>query len=262
MDYKTIIFEEAEGIATVTLNRPDSMNALNFELGEELLDCLTRCSESASAKVVILTGKGRAFCAGGDVKAMRDTREEPPIFFKKLTTYVHAIVSSIRRMRQPVIAAVNGFASGAGFPLAVACDLVIASSEARFNLAYPAIGLSPDGGSTFLIPRLVGLQRASHLFFTGEFIDARKGYEVGFVNQVVEPNELMDTANSLARRLASGATVAIAMAKDLINRSASSDLETQMEHERQAIAYASGTEDFKEGIAAFFAKREARFKGR
>ncbi|MFQ5925514.1 MAG: enoyl-CoA hydratase/isomerase family protein [Dehalococcoidia bacterium] len=262
MQYENIIYEKRDQVATITLNRPQSLNALDPAMGQELVDCLIRCSEDADCRALILTGAGRAFCAGGDVKDMRASMEDSPqLLLKRLTIQFHTIVSDIRRMNKPVIAAVKGVASGAGFPLALACDLVIAAEGTRFNAAYVLIGLSPDGGLTYFLPRLVGLQRASQLFFSGDVVDAERGLEMGFVNQVVKEEELMEVAYALASRLASAPTLAIAEAKQLINCSLSESLESQLENERQAIARSAGTEDFKEGISAFFEKRKASFKG-
>lgn len=261
MEYKAILLTQKEGVATVTMNRPEALNSLGPALVEELLDCLTRLSLDPQVKVVILTGQGRAFSSGGDLRAMRGA-EQPDFLLKSLAQTLHNVVATIRRMSKPVIAAVNGVAAGAGFPLALACDIVIAVEDARFNLAYANIGLSPDGGSTYVVARLLGWQRACYLTFTGEFIDARKGLEWGFVNQVVEPEELMPTAQALASRLASGPTLALARAKELLNHSLSQGLETQMEGERDGVSTVATTADFKEGLTAFFEKRRPHFEGR
>lgn len=263
MQYEKILYEKRDQVATITLNRPESMNAFDTAIGQELVDCLSRCSEDADCRALILTGAGRAFCAGGDVREMQASMgDRPQLLVRQLTIQLHAIISAIRRMNKPVIAAVNGAASGAGFSMALACDLVIAAEGTRFNSAYVLIGLSPDGGMTYFLPRLVGLQRANHLFFSGEFVAAEKGFEMGFVNQVVKEEELMETVYALASRLASAPTLAIAETKQLVNCSLSESLESHLENERQALARSAGTEDFKEGIGAFFEKRKASFKGR
>lgn len=261
MEYKTIALIQKEGVATVTMNRPEALNALGPTLVEELLDCFTRLSLDPGVKVVILTGRGRAFSSGGDLRAMKES-EHLDFLLKSLAQVLHNVVATIRRMKKPVIAAINGVTAGGAFPLALACDIVIASEEARFNLAYANIGLCPDGGSTHLVARLLGWQRVCYLTFTGEFIDARKGQEWGFVNQVVKPEELMPTAEALASRLASGPTLALARAKELLNHSLSQGLETQMEEERDGVSTMAATADFQEGLAAFFEKRRPRFQGR
>lgn len=263
MQYQKIIYEKKEHVATVTLNRPENLNALDPAMAQELVDCLNQCSEDAEVRALILTGSGRGFCAGADVRQMQASLEDsPPIFLRKLTIQLHAITSAIRRMSKPVIAAVNGVASGWGFPLALACDLIIATEGARFNSAYIFIGLCPDGGLTYFLPRLVGLQRANQILFSGEPIDANRGLEIGFVNQVVKGEELMDAARAVASKLASAPALAMAETKQLINSSLSESLESQMENERQALARSGATEDFREGISAFFEKRKASFKGR
>lgn len=267
MQYQTVIYEKADAVATVTMNRPQALNALDLVMGDELSDCLTRCARDQEVRAVILTGAGRAFSGGGDVKYMQKSLEDPEKggpqpFVGRLAGLLHWVITEVRRMEKPVIAAVNGVAAGAGFPLALCCDLIVAAESARFSMAYINIGVSPDGGSTFFLPRALGLHRANYYFFTGEAIDARKGYELGFVNQVVRDEELMGAARALAQRLAQAPTRAIALGKALVNRSIGDHLETQMEFERYGVTTSSGTEDFREGIAAFFQKRKPEFRGR
>ncbi|MFH1484929.1 MAG: enoyl-CoA hydratase-related protein, partial [Chloroflexota bacterium] len=179
----------------------------------------------------------------------------------KLNVKLQSIILTIRHMRKPVIAAVHGFAAGAGFPLALACDMVIAAESAKFNSAYVNIGLSPDGGPTFFLPRMVGIHRANYLLMTGDTIDAQTAYGMGIVNQVVSDSELMDAARKMAQRLASGPSLALARIKELVNQSFSQGLANQMERERQLIADSTRTADFKEGMTAFFEKRPPNFKG-
>jgi len=194
---------------------------------------------------------------------MRASLEDsPPLLLKHLTFHLHNTISAIRRINKPVIAAVNGIASGAGFSLALACDLVIAAEGAKFNSAYVNVGLSPDGGLTYFLPRIIGLQRVTQLYLTGEFVDASGGLTMGFINQVVKDEELMTAANAVASKLASAPARAIAETKQLLNRSFSESLESQLENERLAIARCGGSDDFKEGLSAFFEKRKADFKGR
>ncbi|MEK7847754.1 MAG: enoyl-CoA hydratase-related protein [Chloroflexota bacterium] len=262
MPYETILFSQDGAVATVALNRPEALNSINLKLGEDLLECLERCAEDDAIRAVILTGKGRAFFAGADLRQVQANLNDAPHLLKQIIQRLHPAISAIRRMPKPVICAVNGVAAGAGFPLAICCDIVIAAESARFNMAYVNIGLNPDGGSTFFLPRVLGLQRASWLFFTGEFVDARRGVELGFVNQVVPDDKLMDTATALARRLAAGPTMAMGRAKALINQSFSESMETQMECENRAIAQSAATEDFREGITAFLGKRPPQFRGR
>jgi len=261
MAYQNILVERKDRVAVITLNRPEALNALSLPLVEELLDSLTAIStDTAGVGAVVLTGAGRAFCAGGDVRAMKEA-PDPEVFLKKVALVLHNCVSTLRRLPQPVIGAINGVATGAGFPLALACDILLAAEEARFNLPYVNIGLSPDGSSTYFLPRLLGPHRTLALAFTAEFLDARKGQELGFVHQVVKGPELMEKALALATKLASGPSVALTLAKELVNRSLGDTLEVQMEYERLALARCSRTRDFKEGLEAFFSKRPPAFKG-
>lgn len=255
MDYKTIKYAESENIGTITLDRPEKRNAINETMGEELVDCINYCDENTNIRAIILTGNGKAFCSGGDV-------DTPPLRAKRLLNVVHPALLEIRRVAKPVIAAVNGPAIGGGFALALSCDLIVASKSARFNSHYVLIGVSPDCGMSYILPRLVGDKRATWLMFTGEMVDAQKGYEMGFVNQVVEDNQLLNEANALAKKLAASATSAIARTKELINRSWHESLETQMEYEKQFLARLVLTEDHNEAIVAFREKRKPEYKGR
>ncbi|MBI4594759.1 MAG: enoyl-CoA hydratase [Candidatus Tectomicrobia bacterium] len=261
MDYQSITFKKEKGIATITLNRPDNLNALDLTMGKEWLDAMDKCSLDREIKVIILTGEGRAFSAGGDVKSMREAGDDAASLLGELTHYLHGIISAMRRINRPVIGAINGIASGAGFSMALACDLLVASDKARFNMAYVNIGLVPDGGGTYFLPRLLGLQRASQLIFTAEAIDAIEAQKLGLVNYVVPPEQVLPMAMELAERFATGPTQAYGNAKALINSGLIESLETQLENERQAISRSSQTVDFKEGLAAFFEKRKANYKG-
>jgi len=264
MGYETIRVAKAEGIATITLNRPESLNAFNMSMGEEFLDALLACGRDESIRVVVIGGEGRAFCAGGDVKAMAEAlaEGEPVRFFQRLTLFLHPIVVEMTRMPKPVIGRVHGFASGYGMSLALACDLVVAAESARFNMAYALVGLSSDGGSTYFLPRLVGQKKALELLLTGEPIGAREAQRLGLVNQVAPDGEVEQATMDLARKLALGPPLAIARAKELACRSLAETLESQLENERQAIVRSAATEDFREGVAAFLEKRKASFQGR
>lgn len=262
MTYETIIFQIEGTVATIILNRPESLNAFNFQMGEDFNDALHRCSQDPSVRVVVVTGAGRAFCSGGDVKGMKEFAQvnNQAFYFKKLTSYLHSAISAIRRMEKPVIMGVNGIASGAGFNLALAGDILIASDKVQFNQAYIRLGVCPDGGGTYFLPRLIGPFRAMELFLTGDMIDAQKALQLGIVNRVVPHEEFPLELKRWAERLASAPTKTIGVIKKLLLHSES--LESHLENERQAVTSCSLTEDFLEGLNAFFEKREVVFKGK
>jgi len=263
MEFQNLLLEKSGYIATIILNRPESLNALNISLAGELLDAVEDCSRDDNIRVVVLKGTGRAFCAGGDIKGMKDSlREDPTLFLKKLTRLAHGVVLAIRELRKPVIAEVQGMASGAGFSLVLACDFVVASKSARFNLAYLNIGLSPDLGSSFVLPKLIGLQRTNELFFTARMVDPEEGLRLGFINQVVADEEIDKKTAELAKYLSQRPPLAMAKTKELINRSLFLGIESQLEMERTRISESGGTEDFREGLGAFFEKRTPSFKGK
>ena len=258
MDYETIIGVKRNNVAIITLNRPTKLNAINETMGEELVDFLNCCEESPDVKAVILTGSGRAFCSGGDLVSAQGLADSPLLSLKKLLNSVHPVVSELRRTHIPIIAAVNGMAVGGGFTIALACDLIIAAMSAKFNSQYVLIGASPDGGLSYMLPRLVGIKRAAWLMFTGEVVDAKTGFEMGFVNKVVADTELLNEAYALAQRLAAGSHSAIAQTKELLNLGLNESLETQMENEKQAIARIARTADFKEALRPFLDKQKGK----
>jgi 2-(1,2-epoxy-1,2-dihydrophenyl)acetyl-CoA isomerase len=237
-------------------------NALNREMADRLLEALIRCDENQDVRTVVITGNGSAFCSGGDIRQMKDSAAvegDAGIFLKTLTVGLHAAIATIAYMNKPVIMAVNGTAAGAGFSLALAGDLMLAADDVRFSLAYTAIGLAPDGSSTFTLPRLIGPKRALELMCTNRASEAK---DLGIVNQVYPAAQFANQVREFAANLAAGPTSALGWAKRLVTLSAHSSLETQMEYERRAIASCGRTEDFREGTEAFFAKRKAKFQGR
>ncbi len=259
-----ILIERDNGLVILTLNRPDAYNAIDVPLVDALLDALIDCDEDASVRAVMITGVGKAFCAGGNLKAMKAEAEASGSagpFLKKLTVSVHGAMSTIARMEKPVIAAVNGAAGGFGFSLALACDLVLAAENAIFTMAYTKAGLAPDGGSSFFLPRIVGPKRAYDLMVNNEVLSPAEAKDLGIVNQIMPGDNFAEEARAYCARLSEGPTLAFGAAKRLIASSPESSLETQMEHERRAIAACGGTEDFKEGVAAFVEKRTPDFKG-
>ena len=264
MSYETIHLAKNEGIATITLNRPESLNAFDFLMGEEVLQALQACGRDDSVRVVILGGEGRAFSAGGDVKAMAEYLKdgEPVRFFQRLIPLLHPVLVEMTRMPKPIVGRVQGFASGYGMSLVLGCDLVVAGESARFNMAYALVGLAPDGGSTYFLPRFAGIKRALEAFFTGDFMDAQEVQRLGIVNRVVPDAELEQATLDVARKLAKGPPLAMAEAKKLVYRSLSETLERQLEDEREAIQRSAATQDFSEGVSAFLEKRKANFQGR
>ena len=263
MNYETVQLELRGAVTVLTLNRPESLNALTVELGQEFQSAVGEALKKG-ARALILTGAGRAFCAGGDLRDMqRIAKQDGRIeaFFDEPLRLLHDCVLMIRKTPIPFIAAVNGVASGAGCNLALACDLVIAAESARFNQAFIKIGLSPDCGGTFVLPRLIGLKRATELLFTGDMVSAARAAEIGMINAVVPDGELMDRALAMAGKLAQAPTVAIGRTKELLEVSATSDYATQLELERKAQIQSGQTKDFKEGVAAFIEKRPPDFVG-
>lgn len=263
MIYETLQLEMRGMVGVITLNRPDALNALTLPMAREFQAAVGEARE-LRARAIVLTGAGRAFCAGGDLREMqkiaaRDGRAEA--FFDEPLRVLNEGVLLIRRTPLPFIAAVNGAASGGGCNIALACDLVVAGESARFNQAFIKVGLSPDCGGTFILPRLVGWRRASELLMTGDSVNAQRALEMGMINLVVADNELMDQTMKLAERLANAPTAAIARIKELLELSATNDYAAQLELERKAQIQSGLTEDFKEGVAAFVEKRPAKFVG-
>jgi len=262
MPYQTLTLERAHQVATLTLNRPDAYNALNLPLGRELFAAALELDEDPDVRCIVLTGRGRAFCAGGDVKDFVDNLGRIGAHIKELTTYLHGAISRLCRSDKPVIVAVNGVAAGGGFSLALSGDLVLAAESAKFTMAYSKIAASPDGSSSYFLPRLIGLRRAMELYFTNRVLTAREAADWGLITRAVSDAELMATVDALARELAQGPTRAFGTAKRLFHQSTWESLETQMELEAQGIAACGHTEDFKAGVTAFAEKKTPAFRGR
>jgi 2-(1,2-epoxy-1,2-dihydrophenyl)acetyl-CoA isomerase len=262
MAYQHLKVERADGVATITLNRPEALNALDLALGRELFHASLEVDEDPEIRCVVVTGAGKAFCAGGDVKGFVDNLPRIGVLIKELTTYLHGAVSRLCRSDKPVIMAVNGVAAGGGLSLALSGDLVVAAASARFTLAYARIAATPDGSSSYFLPRLVGLRRAMELYFTNRVLSAQEAMEWGLVTRVVADAELRAAVDLLARELAQGPTKAFGAAKRLFHQSTWESLETQMELEAQAIAASGHTQDFAAGVTAFANKRTPTFRGR
>jgi 2-(1,2-epoxy-1,2-dihydrophenyl)acetyl-CoA isomerase len=264
MTYECLLYEVKDGIATLTLNRPDRLNALGGSLREDLHDAVTRSAADPEVRVMVITGAGKGFCSGGDVKAMGEAkagqRERPLI--EKIAPGRDRTLLAMREAPQPIIAAVNGAAAGAGMNLALGCDIRIASTAARFTQAFVKRGLHPDWGGTYFLPRVVGTAKACEMIFTGDVIDAAEAERLGIVSRVVAPEELMPAAYELARRIAAGPPVAIRLAKRSIYANSELDLRAALQVETMAQNICFETEDATEGIRAFGEKRAPTFKGR
>jgi 2-(1,2-epoxy-1,2-dihydrophenyl)acetyl-CoA isomerase len=263
MSYETIDLAMRDRVGVVTLNRPDSLNALTTQVAEEFLAAVAEARRNG-ARAMVITGAGRAFSAGGDLREMRKIAEQEgkvEAFFDEPLRLLNECILLIRRSPVPFLAAVNGAASGGGCNLALACDLVVASESARFNQAFIKIALVPDCGGTFILPRLVGWKRAAELMMTGDVISAREALEMGMINSVVPDEELRPHALAMAERLAQAPTAAIARIKELLELSATTDYGGQLELERKAQIQSGQTKDFREGVAAFLEKRPPIFVG-
>jgi 2-(1,2-epoxy-1,2-dihydrophenyl)acetyl-CoA isomerase len=262
--FHTITLETgADSVAVLTLNRPDEANAINGLMATELRTAALALSHDASVRAVLLQSFGRVFCGGGDLAGFAAAPpSELPRHIESLTIDLHAALARLAKMDAPVVAAVTGSAGGAGMSLVAACDLVVAGQSTKFTMGYTRAGLVPDGTSSFFLARTVGLRRAADLVLTNRVLTATEAEAWGLVNRVVPDDTVRDEAMALARSLAAGPTKAFGLAKRVLCEGASSSLEDAMERESHAIALAAGTEDAREGIAAFVGKRAAQFNGR
>jgi 2-(1,2-epoxy-1,2-dihydrophenyl)acetyl-CoA isomerase len=256
---ETVGRDTAEKVLTLTLNRPDALNSFTVEMKDELLGALKEAGRDKSVRVVILTGAGRAFSAGQDLKE----RQAPGVadLGTELRARYNPIILAMRRLEKPIIGAVNGVAAGAGISVAMACDIVIASESASFIEAFGRVGLVPDTGSTWFLPRLVGYARAAEMIFTAGPVDVATAERIGLVNRVVPADQLMDEARSVAAQLAAGSPRALALAKRGLNHALESGLEDALEYEAQLQSIAGRSKDHAEGVAAFVEKRPPRFTG-
>jgi len=261
--YENIDIADDSGIKTITLNRPERLNALAGHMRRDLAEALEIASSDRDVHVVVITGAGRAFCAGGDVAAMADLIERREAEeFSRLLGSARRVITSIRQMTKPVIASINGPAAGAGCNLAFACDLRLASTTATFSQSFAKVGLHPDWGGTYFLPRLVTPNKACEMFFLGDSIDAAEAERLGIVNKVVAPEELDAVTHSLAERLRDGLAIAIAAAKQAVYMSGSSELEEMLRYETEAQMRCFESLDGSEGVRAFLEKRPPRFTGK
>jgi 2-(1,2-epoxy-1,2-dihydrophenyl)acetyl-CoA isomerase len=257
--FTAVRWRVADGVGTITLDRPDALNSLEATLKRELLAVLREASRDPAVRVVILTGAGRAFCAGQDLKE-RLAPDAAPLDVEVRERYI-PIVLAIRRLPKPIIAAVNGVAAGAGAALAFACDLRIAAEEASFVLAFGRIGLVPDSGASWFLPRLVGAARAAELLYLSDPLPAAEALRIGLVNRVVPGEQLLTETEALAGRLAAGAPLALALTKRALDRSLEVGLAEALDHEASLQGIAGRSADHAEGLAAFLEKRPPRFRG-
>ena len=256
-----IVVDVSAGVATLRLNDPDSMNALSVSMGAEFDEAMDELVRDTSVRVLVVTGTGRAFSAGGDVQAFYDKRDAPTETMQAVLDGLHGSVSKLLTAPFPTIAAINGVVAGAGMGLAMATDLALAVDSAVFTMAYTGIGVSPDGSSTFFLPRLVGTRRAMELILTNRVLSAPEALDLGIVNQVVPEDGFDAAVAKLALKLAKGPTLAYVRARELLMASFQNDPFSQMDAEAAAIIAAGATNDFYEGISAFIEKRRPGFTG-
>jgi len=255
MSFENILLEKEDGIATITFNRPDALNALNNQTRTEFYSAMKDVAADDDIKVVILTGAGRAFVAGSDIKELKQTTS--------LDAHnIHRLGMVVEKMEKPVIAAVNGFALGGGCEIVMACDIIIASDKARFGQPEINLGIIPGGGATQRLPRLVGVCKAKELILTGDIIKAEEAEKIGLVNRVVPGENLMAAAKEIAKKIAAKSKATVRLAKDVINKGMQTSLETGLDYEREIYSLCLTLEDKEEGINAFIEKREPQFKGR
>lgn len=259
MAFETILFDVTDGVGTITFNRPEALNAANDQFYREMQGLLRDIAADDAVGAVILTGAGRGFCAGADVKSMDP--DMPLLARRARHRWILAdILRPLVNLEKPVIAAVNGVAVGAGFNIALAADIVIASEAAVFSQIFTRLGLVPDLGGLHLLTRVVGLNKAKELCFTARKIGAQEAQALGIANRVVPADQLMDEARKLASEIAAGPPTALAMIKDLLNKSSNSTLEQMLEYETYAQTVAYSTPEHKEGVAAFREKRQPDFR--
>ncbi|MFA4837380.1 MAG: enoyl-CoA hydratase-related protein [Dehalococcoidia bacterium] len=266
MKYETITLEKADNIATITLNRPDRLNALNAKMGDELQDVFGVVDRDNEVRVVVLTGAGRAFCAGADIQGQFTAEgaggKEESLIERIPREFDEPKCLSLAKIRKPVIAAINGAAVGFGCTITLGCDIRIASETAKFGLAFTRMGLLPEWGSTYYLPRLIGLAKACELVFTARMVEAQEAKEIGLVNQVVPADKLKQATYDMAGIIAGLAPKAMEISKKALRHGMNNDLATQARYEVVALHYLLGTEDHKEGARSFLEKRKPVFKGK
>ncbi len=257
---ESILLKTENNIAYITLNRPEVFNSFNREMALSLQQVLKDCENNPEVRVIVLTGSGKAFCAGQDLKEVTSP-ELNPGFKKILDEHYNPIITLIRNIKKPIIAAVNGVATGAGANIALACDVVVAHEKVSFIQAFSLIGLIPDSAGTFFLPRLIGFQKASALCMLGDKISAEEAERLGMIYKVFALEDFEAEVNKLALKMAKMPTKALGMTKDLLNKSITNNLEQQLALESKYQIEAAQTEDYAEGVSAFVEKRQPNFKG-
>lgn len=262
MEYDSLILEITDGVGLIRLNRPDDANAITLEMAREMLAVARRCEADTGVRAVVLTGSGKMFCAGGDLKAFAAQGDGLASYLKEVVQVFHGAIARFNGMDAPVVAAINGTAAGGGLSLALATDLAIAAESAKFTVGYTKIGLTLDGGSSYFLARLVGLRRAKELALLNPVLSARQALEWGLVNRVVADGDVLATALEMAQTLAKGPTLAYGATKRLLLSGATASLEAQLEEEARGITAMAGTADGRAGIGAFIDKRAPTYIGR
>lgn len=260
MSYSYITYQAADSIAEIMLNRPDKLNSFHRDMAKELQDALNRTEYDQSIRCVLLTGNGRAFSAGQDIREIMEKREEP--LGDTVRFSYNPVIKSIRELNKPVIAAVNGTAAGAGANIALACDLVCASENAVFIQSFCHLGLIPDSGGTYFIPRLVGLQRAAGMMMLGEKVSAKEAESIGLIYKTFPAGKLMEEVREIAGKLANLPTKGLALTKRALNQALTNDLVSQLEIEAELQTEAGKTDDYQEGLRAFTEKKKPHFTGK
>jgi 2-(1,2-epoxy-1,2-dihydrophenyl)acetyl-CoA isomerase len=260
MKYKTLIFEHKNKIAYITLNKPNRLNSFDIKLGNELYDILKKSTKNNDIRAVVIKGSGKGFCGGGDIKEMHSAKNKT-YFLRKLTKLIHKCVIEMRTMEKPVIAVVNGAAFGAGLSIALACDIIIASKDAKFGTAFIGIGLAPGCGTQFFT-KLVGYQRACEYILTSKIFTAQKALELGIINTVTETEKLDEVVEEFSSKFRTLPPIAVGKAKMLINKSLENSMTDHLELESITASKTAGSLDFNEGVTAFIEKRKPIFIGK
>ncbi|MCB1614485.1 MAG: enoyl-CoA hydratase/isomerase family protein [Pseudomonadales bacterium] len=260
-EFTTLNFERLDAFARITLNRPDAANGMNMAMGRELRAVAAQCKNDSDIRAVIITGAGKMFSAGGDLKAFAAYGDEIGAAILELANHLHAAIEDFSGLKAPVITAINGMAAGAGFSLAVCSDIALCAASAKFTMAYTAAGLSPDGGASYFLPRLIGLRLTQELMLCNRRLSAEEALQYGLVTRVIDDEHLQEEALSLARQLANGPTRAFGAVKQLLRDSHDNNLHHQLADEAESISRLSTSHDGQEGIQAFLEKRKAVYKG-